>query len=163
MGLMSAFLLRGAGLVLATQWSVLDACAAEMALTFVEQLVQQGRPPTEALRAAQRRARSMDAELILARCEELAKRFPKDDFPHEAAKVHAQAAHVGFKAGLATLAREHAAASERLLRRVGQDAEADQLAAATRAAANLPRENYRVRSFDHPLFWSAFHLVGRVT
>src|SRR5262249_32652732 len=58
MGLMTTFLLRGAGLVLATQWSVLDAIAAEMTLTFVDEF-RSGTAPTEALRKAQQAARAL--------------------------------------------------------------------------------------------------------
>ena len=50
---MTAFLLRGASLVLATQWSVEDRCAADLALSFLEQLLDHGLPPTQALRLAQ--------------------------------------------------------------------------------------------------------------
>src|SRR5262249_54196047 len=62
MGLMSAFLLRGAGLVLSTMWSVVDACAAEVVLQFLGELIDQGKPPVEALREAQRRARGLTWE-----------------------------------------------------------------------------------------------------
>jgi CHAT domain-containing protein len=163
MGLMSAFLLRGASLVLATQWSVLDACAAEMSVTFVEEFVQKGRSPTEALRKAQARARSMTAEEILARCEEVAQLFPADNYPEEAAKIHAQAALVSQRAGLASLARHHGEEGEKLLRRLRRDDEADRLAALTRGGAGAREERPRIANFDHPVFWSAFQLVGRVT
>src|SRR5262249_9804954 len=53
MGLMTAFLLRGAGLVLATQWSVIDYCAAEFVLFFLEQVLDRHSPPAMALRLSQ--------------------------------------------------------------------------------------------------------------
>ena len=69
MGLMTAFLLRGAGVVLSTQWHVYDLCAAPMALHFAEQ-VRAGRSPVAAMRAARAELRAMPrsavAELVRA-------------------------------------------------------------------------------------------------
>jgi CHAT domain-containing protein len=164
MGLMTAFLLRGASLVLATQWSVLDACAAEMVLTFVDALLEQGTPPTEALRRAQARVRQMTTEDIVARHDEVQKLFPADEFPHEAGKLLARKAWVCHRAGLYREARDCAEQAAAPLRRVGRSADADQLLVLTRGRDVVvrPRE-YQIASFDHPLFWGAFHFVGRVT
>jgi CHAT domain-containing protein len=159
MGLMSAFLLRGASLVLATQWSVIDCCAAEMVLTFVDQM-RQGALPADALRQAQAAARKMDAATILARCEEVRREYPDDS--HEAANIRAQEAWVSEQAGMETLAKEHAAAAERLLRRLHRETETDRLAALLRGEGCKSKLR-RLHSFDHPIFWGAFHLVGRVT
>jgi tetratricopeptide (TPR) repeat protein/CHAT domain-containing protein len=168
MGLMTAFLLRGASLVLATQWSVVDACAAEMVLTFTRELLRKGTSPTDALRQAQARARALTAEEVLARCDDVLKQFPADAAPEEAAKVEALAAWVCRRAGLASLAREHGEKAERLLRRLHRDAEADRIAALTRSG-RAGVEECRLGSpgldrpvFGHPVFWSAFQLIGRV-
>lgn len=62
MGLMTAFLLRGASFVLATQWAVEDRCAAEFVLAFLEQVLERGASPTQSLRAAQRKVRGLRSE-----------------------------------------------------------------------------------------------------
>ena len=75
MGLMTAFLLRGAGLVLGTLWNVPDDCAAEMVTTFVTELVLQEKSPTEALQQAQRHARQLRRAHLEQRSGELRSRF----------------------------------------------------------------------------------------
>lgn len=89
LGLMTAFLLRGASLVLATQWSVIDHCAAELVASFLTGLVTAGASPTEALRQAQRWVRDVTPARIVERCGQVAALFPADENPHEAAKVEA--------------------------------------------------------------------------
>jgi CHAT domain-containing protein len=49
------------------------------------------------------------------------------------------------------------------LRRAGLAAEADRLLAVTRSEGGVAPVPPQVNPFDHPIFWSAFHLVGRVT
>jgi CHAT domain-containing protein len=162
MGLMSAFLLRGASLVLATQWSVHDHCAAEMVLTFVEE-VRKGTSPTEALRCAQARVRSMTAEEILARHDEVERLFPEKDFPHEAGMLLVSKAWFCRRAGLDREAVDCAERAVASLRQAGLGAEADRLLALTRSAGHVVPVQPRINTFDHPVFWSAFQLVGRVT
>src|SRR5262249_43987409 len=53
LALMNAFLVRGAGLVLATQWSVFDGPAAVMVTTFLSELLDNGVSDAEALRRSQ--------------------------------------------------------------------------------------------------------------
>jgi CHAT domain-containing protein/tetratricopeptide (TPR) repeat protein len=122
MGLMSAFLMRGAGLVLATQWSVEDASAAELVVTFVSELLVGGAAPAEALRRAQRRARTLTAAQVQAREDELLRQLRQTD-PAGADKV----------------------------RRRG----------ALRDLCKVADEG--PTPYDHPVYWAAFQLVGRVT
>jgi CHAT domain-containing protein len=70
MGLMTAFLLRGAGVVFSTQWSVLDMCAAPMVITFAQQ-VRQGASPATALKTAQKQLRETKVRDMLDRMREV--------------------------------------------------------------------------------------------
>src|SRR5262249_19557851 len=88
MGLMGAFLLRGASLVLSSSRNVDDLCSALMVKSFVDALVRNGKCPTEALHLAARRVRRFSAAEAEAVCLEAMERFPQSDFPHEAAKLN---------------------------------------------------------------------------
>jgi tetratricopeptide (TPR) repeat protein/CHAT domain-containing protein len=160
MGLMSAFLLRGAGLVLATQWSVLDHCAAEMVTTFLEALVNRGVSPTDALRLAQQRARTISPREIEERCEEVLQLFPEQQYPCEAAQIHTLATKAARNAGRWAGAREHGPRAEALPRPAGGKAE--RVGALSREGC-WTRNPERGGDYDDPLYWAAFQLVGRVT
>ena len=86
MGLMTSFLLRGAGVVMATQWHIGDDFAARAVTGFADRLAA-GAPPSEALRDGLRTARSVRAERVAADAAALVARFPADQFPHEAAQL----------------------------------------------------------------------------
>jgi CHAT domain-containing protein/tetratricopeptide (TPR) repeat protein len=161
MGLMSAFLLRGAGLVLATQWSVLDHCAAEMVTTFLEALVNRGVSPTDALRLAQQRARTISPSETEERCEEVMKLFPEGQYPCEVAQIHSLAIKAARVAGRWAGAREQGRRTEALRRLAGGE-EAERVAALS-GEGRLAREPDRGGEYDDPLYWAAFQLVGRVT
>jgi tetratricopeptide (TPR) repeat protein/CHAT domain-containing protein len=157
MGLMTAFLLRGASLVLATQWSVEDRCAAEMVLSFLDDTLNSATPPTQALRLAQRKARAMTPDDLLQRWESVEKGLP-DDSP-EKAKLLLHRAWLCHQAGRSAEARHYAELAGPALRHAGLARECDQALAAIRNDSAPParRDNY-----DHPVFWAAFQLVGRV-
>ena len=105
----------------------------------------------------------MTAEEILGRCDEVAALFPEGAYPDESAAVHAQAALMCQRAGLKSQARQHGDRGARLLRRLRRGQEADRLVALTRGGAGVRADQPRIANFDHPFFWSAFQLVGRVT
>ena len=165
LGLMSAFLLRGASLVLATKWGVDDLCAAEMVVTFLGALMKDGRTPPEALRAAQDRARRITVEDVEGRCRELLERFPASDFPHEATKLKTMAMRACLRGGDVTGARHHARGAASALRGVGREAEADRVEASPNRmhSPTAPSKGMQEPAYDHPAYWSAFQLVGRVT
>ena len=163
---MSALLLRGASLVLATQWSVDDLCAAEMVVTFLRALVKECRAPAEALRAAQDRARRITVEEVEGRCRELLERFPASDFPHEVAKLKTTAFQACLRGGDLTGARHYAHGAASALRGVGRGGEAERVEACPdrMKERNSPSPNgMKELAFDHPAYWSAFQLVGRIT
>ena len=159
MGLMSAFLLRGASLVLATQWRVLDACAAEMAIKFVTEWAS-GARPADALRSAQRLLRQMTTEEILARYDQALRLFPSADCPHESAALHREAALLSRLSGRNAEAKAHAVHAAQAFRRAGRSEEADRMVAATRHLAPLAGSELS-SGYDHPIFWGAFQLIGR--
>jgi CHAT domain-containing protein len=158
MGLMTAFLLRGAGLVFATQWSVVDGCAAEMVLAFLAEMIDRKSPPTVALRRAREQVRRMTLDDLLDRWQDV------DSVLGEASsdrgKLQAQIAWLCRRAGRISEARHFAEQAVSGLRSGGLSNQADKLLAMTRdgTAGEIERE-----SFDHPIFWGAFQLVGRVT
>lgn len=158
MGLMSAFLLRGASLVLATQWSVEDQCAAELALTFIEQMWQ-GTAPTDSLKIAQNRVRTMTSAEILKRYQQVIQELKDAESTLEQAEVCQTAAAWAIEAGEGDMAREFAAVGAESFRRVGHGAEAERLAELLRGPAAIKTGK---KSFDKPVYWAAFQLVGRV-
>ncbi|HEY1189101.1 MAG TPA: CHAT domain-containing tetratricopeptide repeat protein, partial [Gemmata sp.] len=88
LGLMTAFLLRGAGIVLATQWNVPDHFAARVVTAFAEELTA-GALPTAALARAIGAARRLSAADVSEDAGAVALRFPADRHPFEAARVQA--------------------------------------------------------------------------
>jgi CHAT domain-containing protein len=160
MGLMSAFLLRGAGLVLATQWSVLDHCAAEMVITFLTQLVDQGKSATEALCLAQQRARSITPQEIEARCQEVLQAGGPALSSQEAAQIHRLAALASRWAGHGAEMRQHGKQAALAFQRAGAEDEAQAVEMLLRDGSVQPVGG---GAYDDPIYWAAFQLVGRVT
>jgi CHAT domain-containing protein/predicted Zn-dependent protease len=162
MGLMTAFLLRGAGLVLSTQWSVMDLCAADMALTFVKEVSKPGVSPAAALKEAQRRLRATPPTAMRKRMRKVRTLFPAGS--PEAGKVDAQLAWLCWRAGMFDEAVQAAEEAAPPLRAAGLGGEAEMLLDRTRHARSrkLP-EWFQSTGFDSPVFWGAFQLVGRVT
>jgi tetratricopeptide (TPR) repeat protein/CHAT domain-containing protein len=163
MGLMSAFLLRGAGLVLATQWSVVDACANQMLLTFVERYLA-GSDPVAALRAAQRQVRELQPDAILRHCEEVLAQFPETSRPYEVINICALAVRVCKRNGRLDDARDWFQKMAALCRRIGQPLEDEEkLDAQLRKGKGAAEAQWLgPTNFDHPIFWGAFQFVGRV-
>ncbi len=158
MGLMTAFLLRGAGLVFATQWSVVDGCAAEMVLAFLSEMIDRKSPPTVALRKAREQVRRMTLDDLLDRWQDVESVLGESST--DRGKLQAQIAWLCRRAGRVVAARHYAEQAATGLRRAGMTDQADQLLALTRKSAGGEAE---LESFDHPIFWGAFQLVGRVT
>jgi CHAT domain-containing protein len=159
MGLMTAFLLRGAGVVFSTQWSVVDMCAAPMAVSFARQ-VRAGIDPMTAMRTAQQHLRKMTVPEGLAQMKQVRELFPAESV--EAAKLRAQEAWLCWRAGLfddAVLAAREAAAP---LRGAGLNDEAELLLDRTQHAQTRGLPGWVAQTgFDSPVFWAAFQLVGR--
>ncbi len=163
-GLMSSFLARGAGLVLATSWSVVDACASEMVTTFLTSLVKDQRSPSESLRVAQRRARTITCEEVEARCQYLLKhKFPESDFPYEAACLNAEGLKACQKGGNCRGIKHYATKAASNFRRLKQHKQVATNEALTDQLPETTELNMARVMFDHPVYWSAFHLFGRVT
>ncbi len=163
LGLMNAFLLRGASAVLATQRIVDDHCAAEMVLSFVRELLAGG-SPAECLQTAHDDVRRLTTEDVLARLAEVRAVFPAELFPHEAAQLHVQTARAYQTAGKITDARDQSNSAAELLRKLGRSGEARRVEAiGTQPVGSNVGRGGQDGPFDHPFFWSAFQLVGRVT
>ena len=161
MGLMTAFLLRGAGLVCSTGWPVQDPVAAEMVLAFLAALDRPGASAPEALRAAQQAGRNLTAETVEQRRRELLeKHFPEETHPYEAAKLMKQGVRYLLSVERRDEARELGIRCARLLKQLGEEVEA---AAVREVGDRAPVVPYDARPYRSPLYWSAFHLVGRVT
>jgi CHAT domain-containing protein/tetratricopeptide (TPR) repeat protein len=160
MGLMTAFLLKGAALVLSTQWSVADLCAAEMVLTFVDEL-RRGGAPAMALRVAQKVARDMSVPRILDRINEVEAIFPIGSPEH--AKLKLNRAWVCWHAGLLDEARQAARQAEAPLRRMGLAREVESLFRTLDEAQRTGGPPPTERPFASPAYWAAFQLVGRAT
>jgi CHAT domain-containing protein/tetratricopeptide (TPR) repeat protein len=159
MGLMTAFLLRGASLVFATQWSVVDGCAAEMVLAFLAEMIDRKSPPTIALRKARQQVRRMTLDDLLHRWQDVESILGEDESA-ERGKLQAQIAWLCRRAGRVGAAKHFAEQAVVGLRQAGLGDQADQLLAMTRDGSAGETE---MESFDHPIFWGAFQLVGRVT
>jgi len=164
LGLMTAFLLRGAGTVLATQWCVNDASAAVFTLDYLTHL-RAGAKPIVAIREARRRVRGMATDEVVRTSDRVVATFPEAAYPLEAAKSHFQAGIAAHWAENEPKAKTHFATAERLLKDQGMSDEAERIAAllrSPRTGAHVA-ELHRVARFDHPVRWGAFHLIGRVT
>jgi len=164
LGLHSAFLSRGAALTLATQWSVDDLCAAVFTTTFMNKLENENLPPTEALRAAQDRARTISCAEVRGIAERLKEeQFTGDGFEHDRSRIDAVAARACRRGGDADGLRRHALSAALALRDAGLRDESDHFNRVAREAAVNPRGNMDDPAYAHPMYWSAFQLVGRVT
>ena len=91
LGLMAAFLLRGAGGVLATRWRVNDCCAAELAVAFVNYWTA-GAGPAKALQLARNKVRDLTPEVVLDRCDEVFGDLADDEYAAERAALRGYAA-----------------------------------------------------------------------
>ena len=91
LGLMAAFLLRGAGGVLATRWRVNDCCAAELAVAFVNYWTA-GAGPAKALQLARNKVRDLTPEVVLDRCDEVFGDLPGEEYAAERAALRGYAA-----------------------------------------------------------------------
>jgi CHAT domain-containing protein len=166
LGLMSAFLLRGAGLVLGTHWSVDDHCAAEMVTTFTTELVQNGANPTDALNAAQERVFQITEGQVEEWCNTLKEtKYKGKEFGHEVAALNKRATRACLRSGNLTGAKHYAREAVALLRSVRRDDEADNLEEQVNEAErqNAEKKDPNTPAYTHPMYWSAFYLVGRVT
>ena len=160
MGMMTTFLLRGAGLVLSTMWSVDDHCAAEMVACFLDELLRNQASPSLALRRAQARVRGLRPEDLSHRERQLLASFPREEYPHEAASIHRRAAMRCLSSGRHREAADHGRQAADALRFAGDpDAAEAILRLATGPSRGRPRED----DYNHPIYWSAFQLIGRVT
>jgi CHAT domain-containing protein len=160
MGLMTAFLLRGASLVYATAWPVDDPLAAEMVLAFLDAIEQPGSSPAEALREAQQAGRSLTHETVEQRRRELLdQHFPEDTSPHEAAKLMKQGVRYLLATDRRDEARELGKRCARVLKRLGEEVEA---ASIRQVCERVQATTWDARRYRKPIYWSAFHLVGRV-
>jgi hypothetical protein len=163
LGLMNAFLLRGAGLVLATQWSVVDACANQMLLTFVERYLA-GADPVVALRKAQRQMRELPAEAIVRHCQDVLAQCPETSRPHEAINICALAVRVCKRNNRLDDAADWFRQLANLRRQIGQplDDEEETYAHLRKCKGTADAQWRGPANFDHPIFWGAFQFVGRV-
>lgn len=159
MGLMTTFLLRGAALVLSTAWSVDDCCAAEMVTCFLDELLRHRASPSMALRQAQARVRALRPEDLSRRERQLLQEFPRDEFPHEAASIHRRAAMRCVRSGRYVEAADHGRQAAEALRLAGDPFAAEAILAWSSTPPRMPAQ----KGYDHPIFWSAFQLIGRVT
>jgi tetratricopeptide (TPR) repeat protein/CHAT domain-containing protein len=155
MGLMSAFLNRGAASVFCTQWSVYDMCAAPMALTFAKR-VRAGATPMAAFNAARAALRNMPLTAATADTEQAVKGFA----PNTPERAHAlgQLAWLYAQTGRRAEARRAATEAAPAFRAMGMARRADALLARATGKDDWPQW---ARDFDNPAFWGAFQLVGR--
>jgi CHAT domain-containing protein/tetratricopeptide (TPR) repeat protein len=161
MGLMTAFLLRGAGLVYATAWPVEDPLAAEMVLAFKAALEHPGSSPAEALRAAYQAGRALTPETVEQRRRELLDTcFDDEANPHEAARLLKQGIRYLLAAERRDEARELGKRCARVLERLGEEVEAGEV---RQVCEGVQATAWDARRYRQPLYWAAFHLVGRVT
>jgi CHAT domain-containing protein len=162
MGLMTAFLLRGAGVVLSTQWNVMGQCAADVVLTFVDEVRKPATSPAAALKVAQDRLRKTPAAVMLARMEVVERQFSVGS--PEAGKVLAQKAWLCCRTGLLDEAVAAAELAAPYLRESGLAAEADLLIDRARhARRRMTPDRFEQAGYESLIFWGAFRLIGRVT
>ena len=161
LGFMTAFLVRGASLVLATQWSIDDACAAEMALQFVRHLMIHRTSPAHALKFAQQYVRELTISEILERQAQV-ERALAWDMP-ELAKLRAKRARTHLRAGHLEEALKAAEFAIPVLRRSGMALSAGALHRDIQCSSKIEDLDPSSRPYDSPPYWGAFQLVGRVT
>jgi CHAT domain-containing protein/tetratricopeptide (TPR) repeat protein len=163
LGLMTAFLLRGASLVLATRWCVSDLYAAEVVIGFLERVVKGRKSSALALREAQKAARTITAERVLQRCEEGRERFPAEAFPQEAKKIELTAALTSWRLGRKQDAQHFAGRAAVIMRHLRQHAQAEYVQSFVQEAPPFDPQQVKQALFEHPVYWSAFELIGRAT
>ncbi len=159
MGLTTAFLLRGASVVLSTHYSVIDIVASLLMDTFTQEM-RRGTPPTLALRAAQKKVRAMTVGEAVEHSDKV-RAYVKEkvgEDSYDARKVEGQLMRLYRRAGdvgaaLACLPRIYRKGGESAMNRAKQRLQ-------SQAKGN---PDYDKRAFDHPYYWSAFHLSGRMT
>jgi CHAT domain-containing protein/tetratricopeptide (TPR) repeat protein len=168
MGLASAFLRRQAGLVLATQWSVVDPCAATIVLSFVSGFRLKGLTPAESLRLGIRHAKQLTFDDIRDRVAE-ARDTAIDSLRHsrhawEVARQLGQAALLGDWVGDSDTVVRFGGQSGRLWREVGDHEEATRMESLVSRHKAPQNQNASPSShFANPMFWAAFRLIGRIT
>jgi CHAT domain-containing protein len=168
MGLMSAFLLRRASLILATQWSVQDPCAAEIVTQFVHAYRNEGKSPAEAIRIAVKATRGLKHDEIDRRRAELISVFPPSKHPFESTKLYFQDIIAKLGKGEVEQARSTATSLiSRLERMLDEGTETGKWASGMIATIRKTVENGQAYGtseypYDDPVYWSAFHLVGRI-
>ncbi len=142
--------------MLATQWRVLDACAAQLVTTFTRAVKQEHLPLTAALRKAQESVREMTVGQARAQCKE-AQKLTDAGSPDER-KVFAQMAM------LCARACDYGEALRWALRAQGDEtpSEGSDWFAHWLKTQPQGKPNYDAKAFTHPIYWSAFFLVGRV-
>jgi CHAT domain-containing protein len=149
LGLMTAFLVRGASSVLSTQWCVEDLCAAEMSLKFVEEVRLKGTSPATALKAAQRYVREMTTLQASQRADDARQSLRSGSYDM------AKADRILVRSG--SLADRNEGAP-------GDVAEKDASMPVTEVGfRGIGVQSARPRVFNDPGFWGAFRLIGRVT
>ncbi|MCY2936618.1 MAG: CHAT domain-containing protein [Planctomycetota bacterium] len=158
MGLATAFLMRGAGLALSTSWSVDDCSAAEFVTTFLKEILQNRLSPTLAMRKAQAHVRGLASEKLALREQQLLRLFPARDFPFEAASIHRRAAWRLLRSGQPDEALEQGRLAAEALRLTGDTATASAMLDGLKTSIL----SQSAPDFDHPIYWSAFRLIGRV-
>lgn len=157
MGLTTAFLVRGASIVFSTHYSVEDMLVTVMVDEFTAAM-QAGNPPTQALRRAQQKVRTLTVRDALITCHKVKTYLSgkRDTTIHEWRKVHAQLFRLCARAGDIGEAEKHVdEAYEGEKRNWFKAWFAEQ-------KKKRRRPNYDETPFDHPYYWSAFHLSGRV-
>ena len=157
MGLATAFLMRGAGLTLSTSWSVDDCCAAEFVTCFLDHLLKNGLTPTQAIRQAQAHVRGLSSDHLAAWEGYLLRLFPAIDFPFEAASIHRRAAWRLMRSGNSDEARKHGQLAAEAIRLSGNSVPAQSILDGIGKATPQNESS----AFDHPIYWSAFRLIGR--
>ena len=147
LGLMTAFLLRGAGAVLSTQWNVPDHFAARVVDSFARAATG-GRSPVAALNGAVAAARRMTPDEAVADCSALSTRYNAAEYPHESARVLCTQAGMEEAAGRTDTARE--------LRSRAAEIIGGNTCSTMRGVSGFGG------AYDNELVWAVFQLTGRV-
>lgn len=163
-GLMSAFLRTGSSVVLATQRKVDDLAAAEFVIRFATCL-QSGESPAQAFAAAQRHLASLTWGDVAQRCRDARRLYPPNQNPREAARIEERLMEALYRAGDVMAARRAARSSMRHYSTARETHERERVSKFTERFLNvaaLPPASEEDRPFQHPAFWSAFVLFGRI-
>ena len=146
-------------MVLSTQWSVADGCAAEMVLEFVDKMHNGKCSPAEALTAARDRVRRMTDDDILKRLDEAGKLFDAGSL--ERAKVDASRAWICWRAGLIDEVEAAAQRAAPVFREAGLFEDNQSLVNLCQASRSGIKPVKQDISYDSPVYWGAFQLLGR--